>query len=372
MINTYIRTTPQGEPLVSAYLHGRAAQKGIPLAGTFELTARCNFNCKMCYVHQHIPPDQELSAEQWIDLGRAAAQNGMLFLLLTGGEPLLRPDFPEIYIALKKLGLMVSVNTNGSLIDEAIIDLFVKYPPSRVNVSLYGGSNETYHKLCGNSSYQTVTDNIRRIRSRGINVKINCSVTPDNAQDIPAIYTFGREVESPVQATTYMFPPVRINNCQYGDAPARFSAERAAYWQLVCREQYLSDQQLRQLADGVTDLDEDCGRGESGSMRCRGGSTSFWVTWDGRMLPCGMFPTEGHSVPQLGFDAAWHAVRTEARNVLLPQECSNCNKQKYCTACAASCLAESGDSRIKPQYICNMTQQLDELVRKKYGKENLV
>ena len=293
----------------------------------------------------------------------------MLFLLLTGGEPLLRPDFPEIYTALKKLGLMISVNINGSLINQEILALFEKYPPSRVNVSLYGGCNETYRNLCGNAAFDTVASNIRELRNRNIGVKINCSVTPDNAADIPAIYSFGQEIGSPVQATTYMFPPVRINGSRYGQAPARFSAEEAAYWQLVCREQYMTPQQLAQLSVLPPDQQDECGRNEGGSMGCRGGRTSFWLTWDGRMLPCGMFPTPGYCVKELGFDAAWNAVRHEAANIRLPAECTLCSHRNQCTACAASCLAESGDPSVTPQYICRLTRHLADLTAKKYGKE---
>lgn len=372
MIPTYYRTTASGEPLASAYLHHRAGARGIPLAGTFELTARCNFNCKMCYVHHNAEVTRELSAQSWIDLGRTAAQNGMLFLLLTGGEPLLRKDFSQIYAALKKLGLMISINTNGSLISDEILQLFAEFPPSRVNISLYGGCNRTYQALCGNPAYNSVTENIKKLRALNIGVKLNCSVTPDNAADIQDIFAFGREVNVPVQATTYMFPPVRINGGQYGAAPARFDPQQAAHYQLVCREQYMTAAQLSVTANSALQSEEDCGLGEFGPMRCRAGRSSFWVTWDGRMLPCGMFPTDGHSIPAMGFESAWQAVRQDTQAVELPRECSGCSKRDRCTACAASCLAENGDTRIKPQYICDMMQKLDDLTIKKYGKESPV
>ena len=88
------------EPRLSAYLHARACAKGIPLAGNFELTPRCNFNCRMCYVHLTPEEEQrrgtELTADEWLAIAEQARSQGMLFLLLTGGEPLVRTDFrPE-------------------------------------------------------------------------------------------------------------------------------------------------------------------------------------------------------------------------------------------------------------------------------------
>lgn len=114
------------EPRLSSYLHARACRSGTPLAGNFELTARCNFNCKMCYVHLTAEEQQrrgrELTAEEWLAIAQEARSRGMLFLLLTGGEPLIRKDFRYLLTELKKMGLLVSVNSNGSLIDRDWLD----------------------------------------------------------------------------------------------------------------------------------------------------------------------------------------------------------------------------------------------------------
>ena len=82
------------EPYISTYLHQKGRRLGLPIAGNFELTARCNFNCPMCYVHmteeQVKENGKELTAQQWLDIARAARDKGMIFVLLTGGEPLVR------------------------------------------------------------------------------------------------------------------------------------------------------------------------------------------------------------------------------------------------------------------------------------------
>ncbi|MBQ4244555.1 MAG: radical SAM protein, partial [Clostridia bacterium] len=151
------------EPLIVRYLHMKAEKNRIPLGVTFELTSRCNFSCRMCYVHStdcNINKPLELSAGQWIEIAQKAKDAGALFVLITGGEPLVRDDFAEIYEAIAKMGFVISVNTNGSLIDEKILDLFTKNRPNRVNVSLYGADGETYKKLCGVDAYEKVTGNI--------------------------------------------------------------------------------------------------------------------------------------------------------------------------------------------------------------------
>ena len=86
---------------------------------------------------------KELSAQQWLEIAEEAKNRGMLFALLTGGEPLLRKDFFEIYDGMRKMGLIVSINTNGSLLQGEILQKFLENPPARFNISLYGGCNET-------------------------------------------------------------------------------------------------------------------------------------------------------------------------------------------------------------------------------------
>ena len=122
----------------------------------------------MCYVHLTAEEQQrrgrELTADQWLAIAEQARSRGMLFLLLTGGEPLIRTDFRYLLTELKKMGLLVSVNSNGSLIDRDWLDFFRHEPPFRFNITLYGGSEATYERLCGRPMFGRVTENIRAQR----------------------------------------------------------------------------------------------------------------------------------------------------------------------------------------------------------------
>ena len=174
---------PSAEPRLARVIHAKAAHRGFPAAANFELTPRCNFNCKMCYVHlskaEQEKRGRELSAEEWIDLGRQACEAGVVFLLLTGGEPTLRPDFPVIYQALKKMGLMISINSNGYLLRGELLELLKNDPPYRINLSLYGVSNETYGELCGIPAYDRIMENIQALREAGVDAATERQDTED-------------------------------------------------------------------------------------------------------------------------------------------------------------------------------------------------
>lgn len=106
-------------------LYDKAILRQIPISGTFELTPRCNMNCRMCFIRmsdtEMKQKGREYTAKEWIDLGKVCAAQGMLFLLLTGGEPFLRNDIEEIYTELSKLGLVISINSNGTMIEKETV-----------------------------------------------------------------------------------------------------------------------------------------------------------------------------------------------------------------------------------------------------------
>ena len=354
-------TVRSSEPAMSAYLHAKGAALGIPVAGNFELTARCNFNCPMCYVHLNNEEvearGKELTATQWIRLAEQARDRGMIFALLTGGEPLVRKDFFEIYGAMKDMGLMVSLNSNGSTLQGENLQKLIEDPPQRVNISLYGGNAETYRTMCGNDAFDRVVANIRELKRAGIGVRINVSLTPYNLQDLERIYEVSKELNTVIKVTSYMYPPIR----SHGDCGHRLSAEEAAAAAVQWDMLRLSKEQFLEHAAGYRDLirveEKECSADPDTGVGCRAGSTSFWLTWDGRMLPCGMMPGPETYPLEVGFDAAWDEIRRLTAALPNPSKCVGCKYRDLCSVCAAVCVTESGRFDGVPEYVCRMTEQ---------------
>ena len=357
------------ESKLTEYLHTKAAWKGIPLNGTFELTPCCNMACKMCYVRMTKQQQEEIAplrtAKEWLALAEEAKKQGMVYLLLTGGEPFLRPDFREILSGLNKMGLLVSINSNGTLITEEVISWLKETPPVRVNVTLYGASDETYERLCGNPNGFTQTvHGIRLLKNAGITVKINCSITPHNVDDIEGIFAFAKQEGLLVQASSYMFPPLRRDNAMVGTND-RLSAEDAAYQsaRTVCllngEDYFLQKMKNNAPISLPDDSGEDCPElsAEGEGIRCRAGKCSFWITWDGRILPCGMFPGDNaENIFDTGFADAWERIKRSAAAIRMPPKCSKCQMRDQCKACAAMTLTETGRFDQVPEYRCQMAQ----------------
>lgn len=362
------------EPRMSTYLHARGARNGLPIGGNFELTARCNFHCPMCYVHLNADDiaarGKELTAQQWIELARQARDEGMMFALLTGGEPLVRRDFFEIFSAMKDMGVMVSVNSNGSMLSGEVMERLLEDPPFRMNISLYGGSRETYAKMCGNEAFDQVVNNIRALKQGGVDIRLNVSITPYNQQDMERIYRISQELGVMVKASSYMYPPIRV----HGDCGHRLSAQEAARrmveWDVLRftpeefnkRALNMKKYACMERGECSADLDE--------GVSCRAGSTSFWMTWDGRMLPCGMMPGPEVYPLETGFREAWQQLRHETKAIRTPSKCAGCQNREVCSVCAAVCVAETGAFDQVPEYVCQMTEETLRVTWQTYEERN--
>lgn len=352
------------------HLYAKAGSLRIPLSGTFELSPVCNFSCKMCYVRKtrkevEESPRKILTLDDWRRIAKEARDVGMLYLLLTGGEPLLWPDFWTLYEELIDMGFLISINTNGSLIDEAAIARFRRRPPQKINITLYGAGDESYRNLCGvGGVFSRVDSAIRGLQAAGIEVKINCSLTPENAADRDAIIDYAAQRNTVLSMTAYMFPPVRRDPTQIG-SNERFTPEEAARNTLAYYRRDRGDtaynRYLQSVLAGCTEppgLDEGCIDPIDGKIRCRAGKASFWITWDGWMTPCGMMPEPKADLKVLSFDAAWKSVVEMTDALRLSGVCADCPNLQICHPCAAIAYAETGSVSGIPTYMCKVSQEM--------------
>ena len=117
----------------------------------YEITARCNLKCRHCYINlpagDRRAKERELSLAEIERIADEAVSLGAVWCLLSGGEPLLREDFREIYLMLKRKGLLLSIFTNATLITDEHVRLFKDYPPRGIEVTVYGATEATYEKV---------------------------------------------------------------------------------------------------------------------------------------------------------------------------------------------------------------------------------
>ncbi|MBN1435168.1 radical SAM protein, partial [Candidatus Fermentibacterales bacterium] len=173
----------------SRRLHEAALREHLPLSGTFEITSRCNLRCRHCYMPRTSPSGEsaglELGCSEVRGILDDVASAGCLWMLLTGGEPLLREDFPEIYVHAVRLGMIVSLFTNATLVTRDLARLLGRHPPFIVEVTLYGASEETCRQVTGRSG--VLADALRGVRAlleQGVRVGLKSTVMRQNLRDL--------------------------------------------------------------------------------------------------------------------------------------------------------------------------------------------
>ncbi len=359
---------PTSEQLL--YLHATERQR--PVNGTLELLPLCNMNCAMCYIRRSRAEVEALGglrpAEDWIALGEEMARAGVLFLLLTGGEPLLFPGFRDLYLSLRSHGMVLTLNTNGTLIDGDWADFFSRYPPRRVNITLYGADEAAYERLCRYpGGFSRTMEGIRRLRAGGVAVKLNGSVTRENRADMAAIYRLGRELDVPVHMDTYMLPGLHERALPFSEQ-ARLAPEDAARAELEMLRAELEPEALRHHVRTVL---AQVGQTETlwpGQITCMAGNCSFAIGWRGEMRPCITFDQPAVPVFETGFEAAWAEISRAAKALPLHGDCTRCPLRPACKSCPASAYLETGRYDGKPEYLCRYTAALVSLLQAEAGR----
>lgn len=351
-------------------LNQLSAQREIPLNATFELTPRCNMHCKMCYIHRPecLPETLPLRPVSfWLDMARQAKAMGTLVLVITGGEPFLYPEAEPLLEELMNMGFLISLNTNGTLLDDRRIGWLNAHRPTKINISLYGASDDTYGRLCGcKQGFSLTSSSIDNLLKHGHNVYLNGTVTPENLEDIPRMVEFARERKLILHNTSYLFPPGR-----YGirNAPSRLTPAEAAQADLLleklqmgCQAHY--EKCLRQIRLVSATVRGEAapyggfhsGEGCSGS-NCGGGRNSFAISWDGKLMPC--VTNAGIAVPLDGWSLmeAWQELCRRVEALTLPGECVSCPYQRICNACPATLYNESGCYDRLSSYTCQVIRE---------------
>lgn len=354
----------------------RAAQQGQPINGSLELLPLCNMNCDMCYVRLS---RQEMESKgrmrtgaEWLALGREMAKAGTLFLLLTGGEPLLHPDFKEIYLGLKKLGFILTVNTNGTLIDETWADFFAKNKPRRINITLYGADEAAYARLCHyKGGYEKTVNAVRLLRERNVDVRLGASVTPANVRDLEKLWKISAELDVPMVNDSYMMAAnrERDNNFQWDSrlSPKAAAAVRVWATRKERGEEWFAAYRKAMLAA----VDEFAPEAEAPcESACMAGKCSFAVNWQGKMRPCVITTEPQADVFELGFEHAWHQMTEDYSQYRFSSACSVCRLRPLCPVCPVACKTEEGDYMKKPEYLCRYAAETERLLRIGLEAEN--
>jgi radical SAM protein with 4Fe4S-binding SPASM domain len=305
----------------------------------------------MCYV-RHSAFDRtvrgkELSADQWLEIIRQAKDNGLLFLLLTGGEVFLRRDFFDIYEPLTRMGLIITLFSNGTLITREIAERLGQAPPNRVEITLYGATAATYETITGvPGSFAACCEGIESLVANRIPLGLKTTVTRYNVDELEDMRQMAHKWGLPFSGAWALSQrpdgqPSEAENCRL---PADECVELEATDRASAVE--WSEAALRELpADNHY------------NFYCKAGKAAYVVNSSGDMNACLLLPEPSARPIESGFKAAWTQVVEYVDSAPAPSPaCLCCDARVYCGRCPAWSFTENGTLTDPVPYWCEIAR----------------
>ncbi|MFC1714683.1 radical SAM protein [Candidatus Poribacteria bacterium] len=342
--------------------HKLKAEKNIT-SFDLELTARCNNNCKHCYINlpvgDKVAKKEELSPEEIERIADEAVSLGAIWCLITGGEPLLRQDFFDIYLYLKRKGLLISLFTNANLIRTEHIELFKKYPPRDIEVSVYGVTKETYERVTRvPGSFATFMRALDLLLENGFSVRLKAMALRSNVHEMSEIARFCRK------RTKDFFRFDTSLHLRLDGDPARnedIKSERLSPAEAAILER--SDpERLKTIEKMCEGFGASEGRQppDNNLFRCGVGS-NITIGHNGFLRLCASLchPDYVYDLRKGSLIDAWRDLLPQVRNMRsnrkeFVEKCQRCQLINICLWCPANAYVETGEMDVPVDYFCKM------------------
>jgi radical SAM protein with 4Fe4S-binding SPASM domain len=329
----------------------RAARELIPLDVSLELTWRCNFRCRHCYIPDLSAPDG-VSTQRLLELLAELADMGTLFLALTGGEPLLRRDWDVVARRARELGFQVTLLTNGSLVDERVADVLAELAVY-VEVSFHSRDPIVFDRITTRSgSSNRVLEGVRWLRDRDVAVELKVPVSRISQDDAVGVSRLADELG--IEARVYT---TIVGTKDGGLTPLglRLPAPDAV--------------RIADATDAGCPVPGETAEHSAGdSPLCAAGVRYANITPSGDVLACNILPGPVGNINRSSFREIWEQsprlqeIRAIRRTDLTI--CSTCSKLPYCGRCHAQALVEEGDILGPSSAACAYAAALEDAARR--------
>ncbi len=336
----------------SQWLHKKLGGQRIPISGSFELTMRCNLRCQHCYVpleQRGGSSKEELKLSEIKRILDEITEAGCLWLLLTGGEPLLRKDFPEIYLYAKHKGLILTLYTNGTLITPRLAQFLAEWRPFNIEITLYGASQETYENVTGiPGSYTRCRRGIDLLLRHNLPLGLKTMVMSLNRHELNQMKELASSLGVPFRFDPMLHPaldssslpilfrlsPEQIIELDKAD-PERFSLWKERFHQ----------SQVAPISDHRMYI-------------CGAAKQSFHIDACGKVYPCMSARQSPINLRDSNFRHIWDQDLPRLTECTYGDDfpCLTCALRLVCTQCPAMTELEYGESEKRVEFICRVAK----------------
>jgi radical SAM protein with 4Fe4S-binding SPASM domain len=327
-----------------------AGESFLPHVVAWNLTRRCNLACTHCYISAGPwqSADAELSlAECRRVVDDLLAVNPSPLLILSGGEPLVREDLPELAAYASGSGATVVVGTNGTTLSEARVSMLKAAGVSGVAVSVDSLERDKHDLFRGaRHALERTVEALGRLRAQRLDFVIQTTATPGNAEEIPQLVDWAAAqgavcfnlyflVPTGRGADLLDLPPARIESLLGALAQAEERQRGTMMVRAKCAPHFMRHVHESNPASALLNY----------RTRCPCGIDYCRITPDGKLTPCPYMPTVAGDLRRQSFGEIWTGSEVFAalRRRELGGRCGRCEYRLVCGGCRARALATSGD-----------------------------
>lgn len=325
-------------------------RRRYPLGGTLELTERCNLACLMCYINQPAGSREALSREmtpsQLREIVDQLISAGCLSLLFTGGEPLLRPDFQDIWRYAKQAGMLVSLFTNGTLLTPSVADFLAEWRPTTLEITLYGATRETYEQVTRvPGSFARCLRGIELALDRGLRLELKSVLLRTNRHELKTMRAMAEEYGVPYRFDGVLWPR--------RDGTGQPPDQRLSPAEVIALDEEYPERQ-QELGRRYQEYAGEMVRNER-VYTCLAGHRSFHIDCAGRMSLCMMARRPAYDLTQGSFLEGWAFLGTAlTKQRTLDTPCRTCTAGSLCMQCPGWSQAVHGDDETPVDYVCEI------------------
>lgn len=342
----------------------QAKEKRVLLSMIMDLTPRCNNDCVHCYINRAANDRQvmekELTLAEIKEITAQAVDLGVLWMLLSGGEPLLRPDFPEIYTHIKTQGIFVSVFTNASLVTDEHIKLFKKYPPREIEVSVYGTTPEIHKNVTRKNTFESTMSGIDRLLSANLPVTLKSTIMQANFPDFDNIAAFCCLKSS----RPFKFDPcLQLRADKDAEKNKNILNQRLTPEQIALLDKKDS-QRYKAIEQSCKKADDRVDPVANTLFKCQAGINTCAIGWDGKYQLCPSLVNQACTLDLKTHTLAWawnkftpDILKRSSSSSYYIESCGKCVIHDLCAWCPAHADLETDRLDGYTPYFCKVAKE---------------
>ena len=330
-----------------------------PFTAGFELTAKCNLDCVHCYAkpgRNH----KDMTTDEFKNIFDILVDNGLLDAYFTGGEIFTRSDFEEIYLYAKKKGVLISLLSNITLLNQHHIDIFKEYPVEVISTTMYGYTEQAYERVTGvKGSYKKFMNALELLGNSGIKYELKYVAMEQNYDDIYKMREFGNKLGVPMVIILDVHPmsdgstyPMnfRLTPQDAFDFDIKDKGRRE-FWKEVAKD--LLSGEIKTRPQRTTE------RFQQGFLYpCSIANQHVFITSDYKMQGCVRASYRQFDLRKGSFKEGWDFLQREFvdKKSTPNYKCNTCQNIRFCEHCVANFMLANGDEEHIDPFFCEVAE----------------